>query len=254
MILILSGEGPCDLGACCNAQGVCQLEDYRPGPMAILVDELISQKLAYSIFETTPSAVWYVSEKELAQRAKAKSPRKMTLRGAKGPEVETGYFYLNALMLAQFAKEKEDECGDRCSLAVLFRDADGTNSASSALWQDKHKSMRSGFLRAEYDHGVAMLPQPKSEAWLLCLAQKPAPAQCAELEKLPGNDASPNSAKTQLAKFFETWPTAIGLVEWIKQQNDHFAHLLHLPSYQEFHKQLHDALDLILSNAKRQID
>ena len=244
MILILSGEGPSDLGACSNAQGVCQLDDYRPGPMAILVDELISQKLQYSPLATTPTAVWYVSEKCLAERAKARSSRRMALRGSKGPQVETGYFYLNAQMLAEFAKEKEAESQDT-AVAVLFRDADGTHSTPSNQWQDKHKSIENGFARAEYARGVAMLPKPKSEAWLLCLAKKPQPKFCPELENLSGNDASPNAVKVQLASAFGQPQNTQQLVDWIKQQSTHLAHLLHLPSYASFHEQLNTALKLV---------
>lgn len=240
MILILSGEGPSDLGACRNAQGVCQLDDYRPGPMAILVDELIAQKLQYSLLASTPTAVWYVSEKCLAERAKARSRRRMTLPGSK----ETAYFYLNAQMLAEFAKEKEVESQDT-AVAVLFRDADGTHSAPGNLWQDKHNSIESGFARAEFSRGVAMLPKPKSEAWLLCLAQKPQPNKCVELENLSGNDASPNAVKAQLASAFGQSQNSQQLVDWIKQQSAHIAHLLHLPSYASFHDQLNTALKLV---------
>jgi hypothetical protein len=52
----------------------------------------------------------------------------------------------------------------------------------------------------EFSKGVAMLPKPKSEAWLLC-AIKNSYQNCANLENESGNDDSPNSLKEQLEVF-----------------------------------------------------
>jgi hypothetical protein len=36
MIVVLSGEGPSDLGACNNAQGMCRKPEFVHGPMTVL--------------------------------------------------------------------------------------------------------------------------------------------------------------------------------------------------------------------------
>lgn len=249
MMLILSGEGPTDLGACNNAQGVCRPSAYRPGPMAVLLDRLLEPKLGYRILDTTPDGVWFVSETELAKRAKARSKRSISLRGSKGPAVETGYFYLNAKMLAEFAQQAEAACGDS-SLAVLFRDADGTRSAEKSQWQDKWNSICHGFASSNYPRGVPMLPRPKSEAWLLGLVQQAGQTGatgCAALENLSGNDAAPNSAKTQLAQAMNGPYSAEQWCEWLEQGSVDLDSLESMPAFARFHQQLMAALALAMT-------
>jgi hypothetical protein len=83
--------------------------------------------------------------------------------------------------------------------AVLFRDNDGTVASLRSLWQDKLRSINAGFAAEDFHLGVPMVPKPKSEAWLLCAAQENQYQNCARFEELSGNDASPNSAKKELA-------------------------------------------------------
>ena len=40
MYLLLSGEGPSDIGVC-RSSAVCDRADFQEGPMAIIVDQLI---------------------------------------------------------------------------------------------------------------------------------------------------------------------------------------------------------------------
>jgi hypothetical protein len=212
--------------------------------MAVLLDRMLAQKLGYRILDTTPDSVWFVSETELAKRAKARSKRSISLRGSKGPAVETGYFYLNAKMLAEFAQETETACGDS-SVAVLFRDADGTRSAAKSQWQDKWNSIWHGFASRNYPRGVPMLPKPKSEAWLLGLVQQRGQrvtADCAALENLSGNDAAPNSAKTQLAQAMSEPYSAEQWCEWLEQDTGDLRSLESMPAFARFHQQLMAAL------------
>ncbi|MFS2224644.1 hypothetical protein [Pantoea sp. B65] len=121
----------------------------------------------------------------------------MSLTGKNRPGVETGLFYRNALMLGKKTKQLAEEFDDRV-IAVLFRDCDGTRSEPARLWQDKVNSIRQGFRDAGLGRcGVAMVPKPKSEAWMLCVLRDNY-QQCARLENLSGNDDSPDSAKAQL--------------------------------------------------------
>ena len=73
MIVVLSGEGPTDLGACTNALGECVIPEFAPGPMTILVDQIIEAKLGYSLMDDTPGCYRYLAEKclqELEQQRK----------------------------------------------------------------------------------------------------------------------------------------------------------------------------------------
>lgn len=56
MILLLSGEGPSDIGSCMAATGECEGEDFRPGPMALLIDRLVEP-----IGDTRPWERWLSS-------------------------------------------------------------------------------------------------------------------------------------------------------------------------------------------------
>jgi len=69
----------------------------------------------------------------------------------------TAYFTNSAIALAKIAKEKSKELDD--------------------------------------DRGVAMIPKPKSEAWLLCALKNKPYESCEKLEDRSGNDDSPNSLK-----------------------------------------------------------
>lgn len=242
MIVIFSGEGPTDLGQSKTGMSPCSGQDFAPGPMAALADHALEARLRYSVLDTTPDRVWHINETELAKRAKSLGKRHVALRGSKHPDAETGYFYKNAEMLALFALEKEQTCDD-ISIAVLFRDSDGTRSSGPALWNSKFKSMEDGFTRAGYSRGVAMLPKPKSEAWLLCLARIQKDGDCANLESLPGNDNAPNSAKQQLDAALGQHLSAAQLVDWIKQCQPDFEHLSTMPSFASFRDSMKAALN-----------
>ncbi len=110
---------------------------------------------------------------------------------------ETAYFFKNARAIARLAKQIW-QSGKTPIGAVLFRDADGTNSDDRSQRADKVNSMRSGFLAEGYEYGVPMVPQPKSEAWLICALQTQPYQNCARFEEISGNDNSPDSAKKQL--------------------------------------------------------
>jgi len=236
MIVVLSGEGPTDLGQCNNAQGQCRGENFGVGPMTVILDRLIEQStLDYSLFDI-PDGYRFVSEKTLeARAAERKQNRKSASLIGKKHSDETGYFYINAWMLGEIAQEHETEANDS-AIAVLFRDCDGTRSTKAGIWQDKFQSMVAGFRRAQFERGVPMLPKPKSEAWLLCAAKEHPYQNCADLENdLSGNDASPNSAKSQLkAVLADT--SANGLKEWVETQMD--VDRIDMPSFNEFKNRL----------------
>lgn len=191
----------------------------------------------YSL-RTIPQAIQYVSESALKYREvlRKNESRKVSFTGKKR-EQETGYFYINAWMLGEVSIEMEALLNDQ-AIAVLFRDCDGTRSTKAGIWKAKLKSMHDGFTRAGFSRGVPMLPKPKSEAWLICAAKNPPYQECSELEELPGNDDSPNSAKKMLDAIFGGHQSAAELCAWLEDNPFDEGHGCAMPSFEEFKNEL----------------
>ncbi|WP_022954805.1 hypothetical protein [Leucothrix mucor] len=197
MYLLLSGEGSGDMGACYPTNDRCDRDGFAEGPMAIIVDQLVEHFQGFDMSHLEAERVSFVSEKYLADNKAPASRKAMALKGKKKPE-ETKYYYENARALATVAKAKSLEVDDQV-VAVLFRDADGTASAGRGNWTNKHQSMQQGFSAEAFDFGVAMIPKPKSEAWLLCATKENPYQHCDRLENESGNDSAESSLKDQLA-------------------------------------------------------
>ncbi len=197
MYLLLSGEGSSDIGVC-RSSAVCDRADFQEGPMAIIVDQLIELNQGFEMSHLVCELVSYVSESYLAENRQPPQRKAMSLKGKKKP-AETKYFFENARALAAIAKHKATEVNDNV-IAVLFRDADGTSSAGRGNWNDKRNSIVAGFKVEDYELGVAMIPKPKSEAWLLCATKKNPYQHCDCLEDESGNDNSKSPLKEQLAE------------------------------------------------------
>ncbi|OYO29776.1 hypothetical protein [Janthinobacterium sp. PC23-8] len=241
MILILSGEGPSDLGMCTNAQGRCSDHNFQSGPITVLLEQLIERRLGYALADA-PGAIQFISKPRLVELAvKRKNNKRSVILPGKKRGVETGYFHANALDLGQASLEIETELND-ITIAVLFRDHDKMRSDPPALWQQKWQSMLDGFHRAQFPRGVPMLPNPKSEAWLLCAAKKQPFQHCAKLEDVPGNDDAPNSAKEKLARALGGEKSAVELAEWVRGIEFDAQGASAMPSFAAFH----DRLQLVL--------
>lgn len=199
MYLLLSGEGPSDIGVCYPAAEYCDADTFRPGPMAWLVDQWVERCQGYELSYLESGLVRFAAKQHLVRHKHTPAGKTMRLRGKKKPG-ETAYYFYNARALARCAVALANDVNDRV-IAVLFRDADGTSSAERGEWQAKYDSMMAGFAAENFDDGVAMIPKPKSEAWLLCALKPQSPYQhCARLEDESGNDRSPNSLKNQLSQ------------------------------------------------------
>lgn len=186
MFLILSGEGSSDIG----------IENSAVGPMTKLVDDWIERQIGYSLIETNLYTI--IHKQQLTEQAKQIKP--LSRRG-KRQQTETRYFYKNARALALLAHQKNKELGENTPLiVVLFRDADGTATADRGEWENKMRSMLTGFEVEQIHTGVPMIPKPKSEAWVLC-ALRNKYQHCANLENESGNDNSPNPLKQQLEEY-----------------------------------------------------
>lgn len=247
MMLVLSGEGPSDLGRCRTPAGLCSGDDFARGPLAVLLDQMLElkPKFRYRPIQTSADCVCFVPKAELLQRQKQRKERGGISLVGKKREQETGYFFTNAWMFGEIAVEQEQARNDR-GIAVFHRDSDPTGSTHHSEWSDKSKSIKDGFLRAGYDRGVPMLPQPISEAWLLCMA-KNYPPNAAALEDEAGNDKAANPLKDQLASAIGIEnPSAEALADWLETTAVDATRLSTLPSFRAFSKDLDAALDRLL--------
>lgn len=196
MHLLLSGEGPGDIGTCYPAADQCTAEQFRPGPMAWIVDQLVETFQGYEFSHLGNACVTFLAESYLAAHKPVRTGKGMSMPGKKSPK-ETHYYYANARALAIAAKGKAAELSDSV-IAVLFRDGDGTASAGRGQWRDKRQSMVDGFQAEAFELGVPMIPKPKSEAWLLCAVKANPYQHCNQLESESGNDRGMNPLKDQL--------------------------------------------------------
>ncbi len=246
MILVLSGEGPTDLGRCNTSSEQCQDKAFDIGPMAVIADKIIEERIGYSL-SSIPEAIHFVSKKALVAWSKAqRTPRMSSLRGL-NTDVETRYFFSNARALGEIAQQIQDRNRDQPVIAILFRDTDGTGSAPNQLWRDKHKSIMDGFESVPFMRGIPMLPKPKSEAWLLCAIRKPSYQHCQQLEDISGNDKAPNSAKDQLQNTMQTELSRETLIEWIERHGFNWqAVSAQMSSFESFSTHLNSVLDQIL--------
>lgn len=198
MYLLLSGEGPGDIGVCNPSADSCNRNDFSEGPMALIIDQLVETLLGYEMSHLETERVSYVSKAYLVENKLPAIKKSMALKGKKRP-AETKYYFENARVLATTAKAKSIEVGDKV-VAILFRDSDGTASAGRGNWADKRQSMIEGFRAVTFELGVPMVPKPKSEAWLLCATKVNPYQHCASLENESGNDDSGRlSLKDQLS-------------------------------------------------------
>ena len=141
MRLLLSGEGPTDLGHEKPSTGGMA---FVPGPMAWVVDKLLERHhTKYSLLDahqTGADCVTHIHETALAALGKRGSPLFPGVKFGKG----TAFFTRNAQALGLLAKQT---CAQEAQpvLAVLFRDGDGVQATSSGEWREKVDSMHRGF-------------------------------------------------------------------------------------------------------------
>ncbi len=228
MHLVLSGEGNGDIGKLSY-----QEEKFIPASMYYIIDKIIEQKLNYSFYELTPDLITFVPKTELLKRQ-----NKFISFPSKGKNKETAIFFKNARTLAIIASEKAKELGDEDVIAILFRDTDGTVSTVKGMWNEKIKSIEKGFDYENFDRGVAMIPKPKSEAWLICALQSTPYQNCKKLENRSGNDDSPNNLKDEL----ESFEISNEEINSMIQNGNINIEKIDMPSFIDFKKRLKELL------------
>ena len=191
MHLVLSGEGNSDIGKISYASN-----EFIPASMYYLIDKIIEKKLNYSFYGLTPELITFVPKAELTKIGNKLPPYT-------GKKIKKGQalFLINAITLAKVAKNKSKELSDDDVIAILFRDSDGTNSTAKDMWENKVESIENGFEMEKFIKGVAMIPKPKSEAWLICALKHKPYENCHKLEDRSGNDKSSKNLKDELESF-----------------------------------------------------
>lgn len=233
MLLILSGEGGSDVGGS-SEFGV------RPGPMAHLVDQMIEDRIDYSPISC--EMVRWISRSELSAEAKKHRYPHTALPGVRRPPGYVGH-YKQAYALGVMAKEIERE-EQVASLSVMFRDSDGTNTAGTGHWRELVSAISEGYAAAGYSAGVAMIPKPKQESWLLCALKQEPYNGCQLLEDEPGNDASPNSLKGKLRDAVGGEPSVEDMCDWITSRRFDSTKV-EMESFEYFRGNLFSALDSV---------
>lgn len=194
MIVIFSGEGQSDIGKAAHGQkGLCAPGQWEPGPAAWLADQIFARELNYSLLE---SSAYFISEAAIGDLSKKMSPLRFRRIG------EDAYHCKYALILSIVAlalgKKYEQPVA-----AVLFRDCDGSQSSPSSRWKILLNSISGidtgGFYLTGFKTGVAMVPNPKAEAWYLCALKENPYERCDMLENESGNDRATNPLKSQLS-------------------------------------------------------
>ena len=239
MHILLSGEGSTDIGVCNPPAEQCEGSRFSAGPMSWIVDQLVESCQGFKSSHLGSDCVSFISKSYLAANKPKPARKSLALRGKKRPP-ETRYYYNNARALAMVAKEKARAVNDTV-IAVLFRDSDGTASAGRGYWRHKRDSMKNGFTIEEYGLGVAMIPKPKSEAWLLCAVKKNPYHSCARIEDESGNDKGLNPLKSQLSE-------ALNVEDLTREINDRLrdkqidVHRIDMPSFNAFKDELDAAV------------
>jgi len=150
--IIISGEGNSDVGERDHFT-----QEFIPGPITIITDKIIR------FFNNDDVCFNFKSRKELKHYP-------MTLRGKKKKvkKAATGKGHSDlAYKLGCLAKKHN------AHVAVLMRDA------KKNQFRSVYDEIKNGFIAATFENGVAAVPVPESEAWLICCM---APNESAQIE------------------------------------------------------------------------
>jgi hypothetical protein len=245
MILLVTGEGSSDIGATASSEVPASSANVKWGAMGRIIDRITENEWGFGPIDT--GAMLFLSESELGRLTRE-------IRGGfalpdRDRGQETAYFFKNARAMARLARKIEQSEGAPVG-AILFRDADGTNSDDRSQRADKVNSMRNGFLAESFEYGVPMVPQPKSEAWLICALQTQPYQNCKRFETLPGNDSSPNSAKKQLVTAQQGRTNRAADLADLVIEGAVDVQRIDMPSFNEFLERMREVAKAMLSARK----
>lgn len=227
MHFVVSGEGKTDIGMFAYDNNT-----FIAGSMYYIVDKIIEKKHDLSYYDHCRELITFIPKADLIEVCKSMK----SLAGKKTLK-ETGYFFKNAKGLSQIAKAKCAEKNDEEVIAILFRDSDGTRSCPRDVWQQKVASIEKAFEQEEIK-GVAMVPNPKSEAWLICAIKENPYLHCTSLEERSGNDDSPDALKKEFSELLSAHKIDYDILNKMIKNNAIDIHAINMPSYNYFVERL----------------
>lgn len=194
--IVMTGEGPTDMGTCNDSQAICTDSQLDDGPIARLMFKTILQYLPnWNIDnleqENIASHLTLIDEKWLESTCKGK--KHGLIRPSKAVTKGMTVHAQRAQVLAEYAQSNDHQ------MAAYFHDTDGTRSQLENMPDRQEKltqAIKAGFRAAKFENqGLAIVPKPTSEAWLICGVKESPYQHCGLLEtSLSGNDNSPNRA------------------------------------------------------------
>lgn len=239
--IAVSGEGVTDLGVSRRDLGVSEGADIEVGPALVLIYKLIHHYAPdwyremhdWSVDVPIPTVL--VSRGERSRVTKTLKPNlfQTHTQGRGGLEHAKG-----AWALGQIALEHQ------ANLCIYFHDTDGTQALLNKT-PNLQSIIVDGAARGfgiQQVTGVAMVPKPTSEAWLICHADRPPYQHCHLLEaSLAGNqDSQARSPKLHLAKMLGksrlTRDDLVALAREVQVDN------LDMPSFNQFKNDLRTAM------------
>lgn len=235
MTLALLGEGPTDLGE----YSAFDDPPFRKGAMTCVLDSLAGYKgveeIAYTLFSRGDASKWIKESK----RAIGARPKEV--------DAEKRWFYQAACFLGAQAKENEK------TGAVFFHDPDHSNSGSKKTDLELESAMLCGFAKVGFEAGVPMVPNPRSEAWLMAYFQKYLDKQkeynkSERFEQYPANDGSPNDLKTLLQGALKCKKSEEVYAKVMEEIHDIDWRRVSTPSYDRFRKRFEAVVESYLKS------
>jgi hypothetical protein len=94
-----------------------------------------------------------------------------------------------------------------------------------------------------------MVPNPKSEVWLLCALQAAPYQNCARFETISGNDDSQHPAKAQLAEALAAHPRGSEDEADLVTAGVIDVHRIDMPSFNEFRERMVEVAEALRSQS-----
>lgn len=197
--LLVFGEGPTDMGRSLHAQPYAHGEDLEVGPLLRLAHRLLLRHMP------AWNADLFDAQQEQAIPSVLVAKAEMTNQTRAGrirlPSKNVKQGYLIHSKRAAVLGELSQQAGSptEAQLAIYFHDTDGTRGDPHDP-RDLVQAVNEGFRASGFaGQGIAMIPQPTSEAWLICACKPDAYQHCALLEtQLSGNDRALERAPKQV--------------------------------------------------------
>jgi len=239
MLFLFSGEGPTDCGVPMFSDRICTGENFQPGPMMVLASQIVEGMDGYSPLDSACCGLVARTEMNAVIDRHRHNWKSAKLPGRRRAQ-DTQYFQRAARALARLAVRWSAENHDDV-VAILFRDNDDHQSTPASLWTARKDAVYAGFKEEGFARGVAMIPRPTSEAWLLCALKERPYEQCEALEERSGSPNSKRPLKKELAEILGTEPTRELLCELVTAGKIDSGRIA-MPSFTAFRELIEKAL------------